>query len=97
MLGFAAGCSIESCGRYAYLLVDETFPLARVTVGQVKRVARKLDAIALGEVSVVTTCESKGSNQLMSPSIQCAYALIVSLCPRASCLKHSIFLHRSSS
>jgi hypothetical protein len=59
MLGFTAGCSIENCGGYAYLLVNETFPLARVTVGQVKRVARKLDAIALGQVSVVTTCEAK--------------------------------------
>jgi hypothetical protein len=59
MLGFTAGCSIDNCGGYAYLLVNETFPLARVTVGQVKRVARKLDAIALGQVSVVTTCEAK--------------------------------------
>jgi hypothetical protein len=97
MLGFTAGCSIEGCSECAYLLVDEALPLARVTVGQVKRVAGKLDAVALGEVSVVTACESKGSNQLMSPSIQCAYALVVSLCPRASCLKHSISLHRSAS
>jgi hypothetical protein len=59
VLGFTDGCSIESCGGYAYLLVDEALPLARVTVGQVKRVAGKLDAVALGEVSVVT----------MSPSI----------------------------
>jgi hypothetical protein len=69
VLGFTDGCSIESCGGYAYLLVDEALPLARVTVGQVKRVAGKLDAVALGKVSVVTACKCTRSNQLMSPSI----------------------------
>jgi hypothetical protein len=86
MLGFTAGCWIESCGDCAYLLVDEALPLARVTVGQVERVAGKLNAVALGEVSVVTTCDCKGSNQFMSPSIQRAYALIMSFCSGASCL-----------
>ena len=43
-------------GLEAYLLVDETGPLARVAVGQVERVAGELDIVALDQVGVVGAC-----------------------------------------
>lgn len=49
-------------GVESYLLVDEALPLAGVPVGQVERVAGKLDttgALALGEVRVVAACGCK--------------------------------------
>ena len=49
----------------SYLLVDETGPLARVPVGQVERVARKLDTsgtLTLGEERVVGACGCERPN-----------------------------------
>ena len=68
--GYMLGCCCGWCllGRRiatAYLLVDETLPLARVLVGQVERVAGQLDTsgtLTLGEVRVVAACGWKRSN-----------------------------------